>query len=127
MNWRCILSATPVGRFFVTALNLMPVGQLDGGHVAYAVLGRKSIWLYRALIPLLVVLAIFYSAGWLVLATLLSIFGIRHPQPVDNATPLDRGRRLLAVAMLLIFILSFVPAPFPGGSLLEMFGKLFGR
>lgn len=111
---------------FVTALNLLPVGQLDGGHIAYAVLGRKSIWVYRVLLPLLVVLAIFYSAGWLVLTILLSIFGIHHPQPVDSVTPLDKRRRVLAVVMLFIFIFSFVPAPFPGGSLIEVFSKLFG-
>jgi len=112
---------------FVTALNLLPIGQLDGGHIAYAVLGRKSIWVYRVLLPLLVVLAIFYSAGWLVLTILLSVFGIHHPQPVDSVTPLDKRRRVLAVVMLFIFIFSFVPAPFPGGSLIELFGKLFGR
>ena len=112
---------------FVTALNLMPIGQLDGGHIAYAVLGRRSIWVYRVLIPLLVVLAIFYSAGWLVLTILLSVFGIHHPPPVDSVTPLDKRRRVLAVVMLFIFIFSFVPAPFPGGSLIEIFGKLFGK
>ncbi len=112
---------------FVTALNLMPIGQLDGGHIAYAVLGRRSIWVYRTLIPLLVVLAIFYSSGWLVLAVLLSVFGIHHPQPVDNVTPLDKGRRALAVVILFVFVLSFVPAPFPGGSLIEVFHKLLGK
>jgi membrane-associated protease RseP (regulator of RpoE activity) len=112
---------------FVTALNLMPVGQLDGGHIAYAVLGRRSIWVYRALIPLLVVLAIFYSTGWLVLTILLSVFGIHHPQPVDSVTPLDKGRRALAVVMLFVFVFSFVPAPFPGGSLIDILGKLFGK
>jgi len=112
---------------FVTALNLMPIGQLDGGHIAYAVLGRKSIWVYRVLLPLLVVLAIFYSTGWLVLTILLSVFGIHHPQPVDSVTPLDKRRRVLAVVMLFIFIFSFVPAPFPGGSLIELVGRLFGR
>jgi len=110
---------------FVTALNLLPIGQLDGGHIAYAVLGRKSIWVYRVFLFLLVILAIFYSTGWLVLTILLSVFGIHHPQPVDSITPLDKGRRVMAVAMLFIFIFSFVPAPFPGGSLIDLFSKLF--
>ena len=112
---------------FVTALNLLPIGQLDGGHIAYAVLGRKSIWVYRVLLPLLVVLAIFYSTGWLVLTILLSVFGIHHPQPVDSVTPLGKRRKALAVVMLCIFVFSFVPAPFPGGSLIEVLGKLFGK
>ncbi len=112
---------------FVTALNLMPIGQLDGGHIAYAVLGTRSVWVYRVLIPLLLVLAIFYSAGWLVLTILLSVFGIHHPPPVDSVTPLDKRRRVLAVVMLFIFVLSFVPAPFPGGSLIEIFHKLLRK
>ena len=112
---------------FVTALNLMPVGQLDGGHIAYAVLGRRSIWVYRTLLPLLALLAVFYSAGWLVLTILLSVFGIHHPHPADSVTPLDRRRKVLALVMLLVFIFSFVPAPFPGGSLIELAGKLFGK
>ena len=112
---------------FVTALNLLPIGQLDGGHIAYAVLGRKSVWLYRGLMLLLVGLAVFYSLGWLVLTALLSVFGIRHPAPVDSITPLDSRRRALAALMLLIFILSFVPAPFPGGSIIELTGRLLGR
>jgi membrane-associated protease RseP (regulator of RpoE activity) len=112
---------------FVTSMNLLPIGQLDGGHIAYAVMGRKSVWLYRGLMLLLVGLAVFYSLGWLVLTALLSVFGIRHPAPVDNITPLDGGRRALAALMLFIFILSFVPAPFPGGSIIELAGRLLGR
>jgi membrane-associated protease RseP (regulator of RpoE activity) len=50
---------------FVTSLNLLPIGQLDGGHVAYAVFGNRAKWVFWALIPMLVLLAIFYSAGWL--------------------------------------------------------------
>jgi membrane-associated protease RseP (regulator of RpoE activity) len=112
---------------FVTALNLLPIGQLDGGHVIYAVAGEKSKWVFRGLIPVLVVLAVFYSAGWIVLTILLLSFGIHHPRPVDGATPLDGKRRVLALFVLLVFVLSFVPAPFPGGSLMELLGKLFTK
>ncbi|MGA3173230.1 MAG: site-2 protease family protein [Syntrophorhabdales bacterium] len=112
---------------FVTALNLLPVGQLDGGHVVYAVAGEKSKWIFRCLIPVLFVLAIFYSAGWVVLTALLLVFGINHPQPLDGVTPLDRKRKFLAIFVLLIFCLSFIPAPFPGGSLMELLGKLFAK
>lgn len=110
---------------FVTALNLLPIGQLDGGHVVYSVLGEKSGYVFRVLIPVLVLLSLFYNAGWLVLVLLLLIFGIRHPRPVDAHTPLDRKRKALALLMLLVFVLSFVPAPFPGTGLLELLKNLF--
>jgi membrane-associated protease RseP (regulator of RpoE activity) len=105
---------------FVTALNLLPVGQLDGGHVVYAVFGQKSKWAFAGSILALVVLALFYNPGWLALIILLLIFGMRHPEPFDSETPLDRPRKVLAWLMLVVFILSFTPAPFPGVSL---FGK----
>lgn len=111
----------------MTALNLLPVGQLDGGHVIYAVAGEKTKWVFRGLIPILLLLAIFYSAGWIVLTILLLSFGIHHPRPVDATTPLDAKRRAAAVCVLLVFVLSFVPAPFPGGSLMELLGKFFGK
>ena len=102
---------------FVTSLNLLPIGQLDGGHIVYAVFGEKSRFVYKALIPILLVLAVFYSAGWIVLTILLIVFGIHHPRPLDNWTPLDKKRRYLALFMLLVFVVSFVPAPFPGEAL----------
>jgi membrane-associated protease RseP (regulator of RpoE activity) len=105
---------------FVTALNLLPVGQLDGGHVVYAVFGQKSRWAFAGSILALVVLALFYNPGWIALIILLLIFGMRHPQPFDSETPLDRPRKVLACLMLVIFILSFTPAPFPG---ISLFGK----
>ena len=98
---------------FVTALNLLPVGQLDGGHVVYAVFGNKSKWVFRVSIGLLAALAIFYNPGWLTLVILLLIFGRRHPQPFDTETPLDNKRKFIACIVLVIFILSFIPAPFP--------------
>jgi membrane-associated protease RseP (regulator of RpoE activity) len=98
---------------FVTALNLLPVGQLDGGHVVYAVFGNKSKWIFRVSIALLAVLAIFYNPGWLTLVILLLIFGRRHPQPYDTETPLDSKRKYIACIVLVILILSFIPAPFP--------------
>jgi membrane-associated protease RseP (regulator of RpoE activity) len=98
---------------FVTALNLLPVGQLDGGHVVYAVFGNKSKSVSWISIGLLAALAIFYNPGWLTLVILLLIFGRRHPQPYDTETPLDSKRKIIACIVLVIFILSFIPAPFP--------------
>jgi membrane-associated protease RseP (regulator of RpoE activity) len=110
---------------FITALNLLPIGQLDGGHIIYGVFGRRSALVSRALIPVLVLLSVFYNMGWLVLVALLLFFGIGHPQPLDVDTPLDPGRRALAFVMLLIFVLSFVPAPFPDASLIDVMKPLF--
>jgi membrane-associated protease RseP (regulator of RpoE activity) len=107
---------------FVTALNLMPVGQLDGGHIIYAVFGEKSRLAYGLSIAVLAGLAVLYNPGWLVMIVLLLIFGMRHPQPLDEETPLDRRRKILAVVMLVIFILSFTPTPFP-----DLTPRLFGK
>jgi len=98
---------------FVTALNLLPVGQLDGGHIIYAVFGDKSKWIFFGTIVILAVVAIFYNPGWLMLVIMLIIFGMRHPKPLDTETKLDRKRKYFAFAILIIFILSFTPAPFP--------------
>jgi membrane-associated protease RseP (regulator of RpoE activity) len=105
---------------FVTALNLLPVGQLDGGHVVYAVFGDKSRWIFRVSIALLAMLAIFYNPGWLTLVILLFIFGMRHPQPFDTETELDGMRKFVAVIILIIFILSFIPSPFPEMNLVNV-------
>jgi membrane-associated protease RseP (regulator of RpoE activity) len=110
---------------FITALNLLPIGQLDGGHIIYGVLGAKSRAVSRALIPILLLMSIFYNLGWLVLAGLLLFFGIGHPHPLDEETPLNPGRRVLAVVMLAIFVVSFVPAPFPGTSLIDIIKQFF--
>jgi len=98
---------------FVTALNLLPIGQLDGGHIIYAVFGERSKWIFAGSITLLAILTIFYNPGWLLLVILLLIFGMVHPEPFDMETGLDRKRKLLALIMLLIFLLSFTPSPFP--------------
>lgn len=99
---------------FVTALNLLPVGQLDGGHIVFAVFGEKSKWIFGLAITLLAILTIFYNPGWLLLLILLLIFGLRHPEPFDMDTELDGRRKILAVVVLFIFLLSFTPSPFPG-------------
>jgi len=110
---------------FVTSLNLLPVGQLDGGHVIYAIFGEKSTWVYRAVILGLGVLAALTNIGWLTLVILLLIFGMRHPRPFDDETELDRRRKKLAIAVLAIFILSFIPSPFPEMNLTKIIEKGF--
>jgi len=110
---------------FVTSLNLLPVGQLDGGHVVYAVFGEKSKWVYRSVIIGLGVLAVSVNIGWFTLVILLIIFGMRHPRPFDDETELDGVRKRLAIVVLVIFILSFVPSPFPEMSIVNILEKGF--
>lgn len=97
-----------------TALNLFPIGQLDGGHISYAVLGRKSTAVTVAMVLCLIALT-FRSSSWTVWTMLtigmLLLFGPRHPRTVDEDVPLDRGRLLLALFALIMFILCFTPAP----------------
>ena len=94
-----------------TSLNLLPLGQLDGGHILYAVFGA---WQRRLAIPLLVVLAVagwVFWQGWWVWCAVILFMGIYHPRVVDESAPLDRSRRRLAVVALLLFILCFMPLP----------------
>lgn len=96
----------------VTALNLLPVGQLDGGHVVYAAFGERwHRWISRGTLVTLIVLGVGGAATWLVWAVLLSFLGLRHPRLVDGETPLDRPRRWAAVATLAMFVVTFMPEP----------------
>ena len=98
---------------FVTALNLMPLSQLDGGHIAYAVLGGrfgKMVWLFVG-----VLVALFFVSrweGWLVWVALTVALGLRHPPPLDDLTPLDAPRRWLALLALSLLVLLLPPLPF---------------
>jgi membrane-associated protease RseP (regulator of RpoE activity) len=98
---------------FVTALNLLPVGQLDGGHITYALFGRRSRLVYVIAIAVMAFITIFYYPGWMILLVLFVLFGLRHPAPLDDGTPLDGKRRIVGAVMLVILFLSFTPAPLP--------------
>ncbi|MDA8092141.1 MAG: site-2 protease family protein [Nitrospiraceae bacterium] len=98
--------------FFVTFLNLLPAGQLDGGHVAYAFLGPLHKMVSRALVFILAVLGIFFWKGWLVWAALLLIIGIKHPPVYHWEVPLEPSRRYIGLLVFLIFLLTFIPTPF---------------
>jgi membrane-associated protease RseP (regulator of RpoE activity) len=97
-----------------TALNLLPFGQLDGGHIAYAVLGRRSTLVSVSMVATTAAL-IYFSLMWafwtVLLAAMLAFFGARHPRTVDEDHPLDRTRTLIALFALVMFILCFTPAP----------------
>lgn len=97
---------------FVTSLNLLPIGQLDGGHVSYALFGDKQRFLAGFTIFALIFLGLFVWSGWLFWAFLTLIIGIRHPKPIDVYTPLDAKRKTLGVIALIIFVITFMPTPF---------------
>lgn len=97
--------------FLVTSLNLMPMGQLDGGHIAYALFGRRQRIVSRVFVGVLVVLGIVYYAGWLVWAALVLIIGVDHPPVSDSDVGLDRGRRVIGWFCFLLFIVTFIPVP----------------
>jgi membrane-associated protease RseP (regulator of RpoE activity) len=97
-----------------TALNLFPIGQLDGGHISYAVLGRRSSHVTLGMVAVAIVLT-FFSLSWLVwtgmIIAMLFFFGRHHPSTFDENEPLDRTRLILAFVALLMFIVCFTPAP----------------
>lgn len=101
----------------VTGLNLIPVGQLDGGHVSYVLLGRQAKNLFWPAIIALTGLAIYAAvftgtSTWAIWILLLFFFGRHHAQPLDDVTDLDGRRRLVAIFTLLLFFLVFAPVPF---------------
>ena len=110
----------------VTAINLMPIGQLDGGHVAYAILGRRAAALSRLMMLFLAAMGLFFHLTWLVLAVVILVFelrsrmGLRHPPVLDEDAPLGRKRIVLSFVILLIFVLSFIPDPVKGAGLLDL-------
>jgi membrane-associated protease RseP (regulator of RpoE activity) len=99
-----------------TSLNLFPIGQLDGGHISYSVLGRKSSIVSLVGIAGGILLSII-SPTWIVwtvlMIVMLRIFGRHHPPVMDEDAPLDRARLVLAIVALVIFVLCFIPVPFP--------------
>jgi membrane-associated protease RseP (regulator of RpoE activity) len=97
---------------FVTALNLLPIGQLDGGHILYALVGERGRKIYSVNMALFALLGIVKFSGWYLLIVLLLWFGYRHPPTQENDEPLDRRRQALAYLTFLIFVLSFTPVPF---------------
>jgi membrane-associated protease RseP (regulator of RpoE activity) len=97
-----------------TVLNLFPAGQLDGGHISYAVLGRRSTYVTYATMAALVALC-FVASSWIAWAVmnlaLLYFFGPNHPRTYDEDTPLDRNRLWLAGFAVFMFVVCFTPAP----------------
>lgn len=104
-----------------TALNLLPFGQLDGGHVAYALFGRRA-WIVSLVTLGLTLLLTVRSLSWLLTAIIMLVMaffvGMRHPPVPDSEAPLDTGRKAVALLVFLMFVLCFTPVP-----IVSIFGR----
>jgi membrane-associated protease RseP (regulator of RpoE activity) len=95
----------------VTMLNLLPVGQLDGGHVAYALLGRRADYLAYGVVALCVALGVTVSQTWLLWGVMALLIGPRHPPPLNEISGLEFGHIVYALFGLFVFLLLFMPSP----------------
>jgi len=114
-EWNPFLLASWLGAF-ATAINLFPSGQLDGGHVCYALSRRLQRFASRfTLLALAGLLAwatlAYHSPVWLVWVVFIWVMGARHPWLADESAPLSTGRKVVAVIGLAVFLLSFTPIP----------------
>jgi len=112
---RMTLTLGPLGLaawfgLFVTALNLIPIGQLDGGHVTYALFRQRAALVSRIGSWVCVAL-IYFGPNWLLWSLLLRILGRRHPPTLDDGEPLGQGRTWIGALGLIVFIACFVPNP----------------
>ena len=116
----------------VTSFNLIPLGQLDGGHVAYALLGMRARFISWVMVAFLAVMGVFFHLSWLLLAAVMLFFEfkskmrLRHPPVLDEGAPLGPKRTFLSFVVLLVFVLSFIPDPIKGASLLDILGGRWG-
>ena len=94
----------------VTSLNLLPAGQLDGGHLIYSLFGKRLKWIRPLIVVVLFVLGFLWS-GWWLWAIMILLLGGRYAEPLDDITSLNRGRKALARFGLILFFLIFMPIP----------------
>jgi membrane-associated protease RseP (regulator of RpoE activity) len=97
--------------FFVTSLNLLPVGQLDGGHVVYSLFGRIHRWVSWGAVVAIAIIGLYGWLGWFVWITLMFVLGFDHPPLRDGLTPLDRRRTIFAWCTIALFVATFMPEP----------------
>jgi len=101
---------------FVTSLNLLPIGQLDGGHIAYALLGKRHKIVSWGMVVILIILGRTGWEGWYLWAVMALLLGVRHPPTLDEDIPLDLQHRLRGLASVALFIVTFMPVPLHVGS-----------
>jgi hypothetical protein len=118
MLFHPVLLACWIG-MFITFLNLLPAGQLDGGHILYSIFPRMHRRTTFAIVGLLVVAGVVLWIGWLFWAALLLLPFMRHPK-TDLDPPLTRRERWLPLAALLLLLLTLMPAPFTSSSLVDL-------
>lgn len=106
-----VASAGWIG-LFVTSLNLIPIGQLDGGHIAFAFMNERHRLLSRVLVALLFLFGLLFWTGWAFWGVVMIVLGLKHPPVIYWEVPLDGKRRLAGAAAFLIFVITFIPAPF---------------
>lgn len=97
--------------FFVTAMNLIPIGQLDGGHVLYAILGRRQRRVAKVLVLLFIPLGFFWP-GWLFWGAIMCYMGFGHPPLLYEERRLRGRQKILGWIALAVLVLTFTPAPF---------------
>lgn len=95
----------------VTMLNLLPLGQLDGGHVIYGLIGRNQHRISKLFSAAMMVLG-FWWPGWWLFGILVLLFGINHPPTLNDSMEISKTARFLGAAAIIIFIISFIPVPF---------------
>jgi len=96
---------------FVTAINLLPAGQLDGGHVARALFGERHKYLSWGAVLFLLALGTIYTS-WFLFALIILLLGVRHPPPLNEITRLSPSRQAFGALAIVILLLTFVPIPF---------------
>jgi len=94
----------------VTMINLLPLGQLDGGHIIYGLAGRVQHQIGRFFLVAMVILG-FWWQGWWFFGVMVLLFGVSHPPTLNDETPLPMPARILGIVAIIIFAISFIPAP----------------
>lgn len=97
---------------FLTGINLLPVGQLDGGHAAYALLGRSAHTVAIITFFLLILAGALFSLNWFIWAFFIMLGGLRHPPPLNDVTDVGPLRKLIGAFTIILFVLIFTPVPF---------------